>query len=72
MVVNEKYLRMNFDINFQIVEGNDEVNIFCALVNLLCFSLMLAGVEIKSTFSCGCAWLLDEKTLWQAPKDSKN
>ena len=59
VIVSQKYLRMNFDINFQIVEGNEEVQIFCALANLLCFSLMLAGVEIRSIFSCACAWLLD-------------
>lgn len=34
------------------------------MINLLCFTLVLAGVEIKSLFSCCQAWLKDEKIMW--------
>lgn len=70
VIVNEKYLRMNFDLAFQVVEASSHSDLFCALVNLLSFALMLAGVEIRSVFSCACAWLLDEKIHWSEPKSA--
>lgn len=35
---------MNFDVNFQVVEISNLDELMPALINLLCFSLMLAGV----------------------------
>lgn len=71
-VVREKYMRMNFDVNFHIVEIKNQEELFPALINLLAFSLILAGVELKSVFSCCQCWLVNEKIIWErAPGSEK-
>lgn len=64
-------MRMNFDVNFHVVEIKNKDELMPALVNLLCFSLMLAGVELKSVFSCSQVWLVDEKISWERPAGSE-
>lgn len=55
-IVKDKYLRFNFDAIFHVVEdkgiskGAD--GYMTALVNLLCFGFVAAGVEIFSLFAC--------------------
>jgi hypothetical protein len=44
VIVKSKYLRMNFDINYEVIEIKKEEEILPALINLLCFSLMISGV----------------------------
>ena len=56
---------MNFDINFHIVEIRNQHELLPALINLLSFTLMLIGIEIKSVFSCSQIWLKDEKVSWR-------
>lgn len=58
-------MRMNFDVNYEIVDIKNQEDILPALINLLCFSFMVSGVEIKSVFSCSQAWLVGEKVYWK-------
>lgn len=65
VIVKEKYQRMKFDISFDIIESqNDNVmGLYAPLVNLLCYTVVLNGVEIKSLFTCCGLQLIDEKKL---------
>jgi hypothetical protein len=61
VLLQERYLRMEFDIAFDVVEGfNVDVDVLlCAMINLLSFTFLVLGVEIKSMFSCSCVWFVD-------------
>lgn len=65
MIVKEKYLRMKFDINFDIIENaSDNISaLYAPLINLLCYTVVLNGIEIKSLFTCCGLSLVDEKKL---------
>lgn len=68
-IVKDKYLRFNFDAIFHVVEdkgitqGGD--GYMTALVNLLCFGFVVAGVELLSLFACAQVWLCEEKLIWR-------
>jgi hypothetical protein len=63
--VKEKYHRMKFDINFDVLEGgkDDQLGLYAPLVNLLCYTAVLNGLEIKALFTCCGLRLLDEKKV---------
>ncbi len=65
MIVKEKYLRMKFDINFDIIESSTDniLALYAPLINLLCYTMVLNGIEIKSLFTCCALSLIDEKKL---------
>ncbi len=46
---------MKFDVNFDIVENNmnnNDLGLYAPFVNLLCYTVALNGVEVKSMFTC--------------------
>lgn len=60
MLVSDKYLRMVFDINIEIIQSNPFnplLYILSPLINLLSYTAMLKCLEIKSVFSCSAASL---------------
>lgn len=65
MIIKEKYLRMKFDINFDIIENASDniAALYAPLINLLCYTVVLNGIEIKSLFTCCGLSLVDEKKL---------
>ena len=65
MIVKEKYQRIKFDINFDIIENSSEnlISLYSPFVNLLCYTSVLNGLEIKSLFTCCGLSLIDEKKV---------
>jgi hypothetical protein len=45
---------MKFDINFDVIENsnNNLLNLYPPFINLLCYTAILNGMEIKSLFTC--------------------
>lgn len=47
---------MKFDVSFDIVENNisnmNEMALYAPFVNLLCYTVALNGLEVKSMFTC--------------------
>ncbi len=65
VIVKEKYARMKFDINFDVIESEkgNLLGLYAPLVNLLCYTVVLNGIEVKSLFTCCGLKLVDEKRL---------
>ena len=65
VIVKDKYQRMKFDISFDIIEtsSTNQLALYAPLINLLCYTVVLNGIEIKSLFTCCGLSLIGEKKL---------